>query len=206
MADRIENIGSGKTKARAGKALVSKGRLAVTISVVILAMVYAVLGMSYLNQRQKQEELTTQIAEASQTLNEMPQPPEGLEQQLAEAQTLLTAEQSSFPDEINTTQLVNAILGLAQSCEVNATPVETKPWEVETIGEHDYPVLRLTIAVEGSLPALTTFAHELEKGEYTTLIIEDLSASKDTEEADDGTTPVIGSLELAVYARSLSSD
>jgi Tfp pilus assembly protein PilO len=208
MADRIEKISSGttKVKARAEKALVSKGRLLITVFVVILAMVYAILGMGYLNQRQEQEELTAQISEVTQTIREIPQPPEGLEQQLAAAQASFTAEQNSFPTEINTTQLVNNILGLANTCGVNATPMATKPWAVEMVGKHSYPVLRLTLAVEGSFPQLSTFANELEEGEYTTLIIENLSATRDSEESEDEATQVTGSLELAIYGRSLSSD
>jgi Tfp pilus assembly protein PilO len=208
MADRIENINPGTTKAKGQgvKALVAKGRVFITAFIVVLVMVYAVLGMGYLDQRQEQEELTAQIAEASQTLREIPQTPEGLEQQLAEAQAGLTAEQSSFPSEINTTQLVDTILGLASACGVDATPMATEPWAVEMVGKHSYPVLRLTLAVEGSLPEITTFAHELEEGDYTTLVIEELSTSRSSEESEDGVIPVTGSLELAIYTRSLSSD
>ncbi len=208
MADRIEQTSSSTTKAkgRGVKAIVAKGRLLVTAFIVVLVMVYAVLGMGYLDQRQEQEELTAQISEVSQTLREIPQPPEGLEQQLAEAQTSLTAEQSSFPSEINTTQLINTILGVASACGVDATPMATEPWAVEMVGKHSYPVLRLTLAVEGSLPEITTFANELEEGEYTTLIIEELSATRSSEESEDGIIPVTGSLELAIYTRSLSSD
>ncbi|GEM_PF-883482 len=208
MADRIENITTGttKTKARAGKTLVAKGRLIITTLVIILLMGYAVLGMNYLNQRQEHEALTAQIAEVNQTLNEIPQPPQDIEQQLAAAQAGLTTEQSSFPSEINTTQLVNSILEVASDCGVKATPMATQPWAVEMVGKHSYPILRLTIAVEGSFPQLATFAHELEGGEYATLVIEDLSATRGTEESEDGTIPITGSLELAIYTRSLSSN
>jgi Tfp pilus assembly protein PilO len=208
MADRIEHTSPSttKVKARGGKAILSKGRLLITTSIVILIMAYAVLGMGYLKELKEQGKLSSQIAEVNQTISEIPQPAEDLEQQLTEAQTLLTAEQNSFPAEINTTQLVNTILGLANSCGVDATPMATKPWAVEMVGKHSYPVLRLTIAVEGSLPALTNFAHELENGEYTTLIIEDLTAERGSEQSEEGVIPIVGSLKLAIYARSLSPE
>ncbi len=208
MADRIEHTSPStkNVKARRGKAILSKGRLLVTTFIVILIMVYAVLGMGYLKELKERDELTSQIAEVNQTLSEIPQPPEDLEQQLTAAQTLLTAEQSSFPSEINTTQLINTILEVASVCGVRATPMVTQPWAVEMVGKHSYPVLRLTVAVEGSFSQLVAFASQLEKGEYTTLVMEDLNASRSSEQSEEGAIPIAGSLKLAIYARSLSSE
>jgi Tfp pilus assembly protein PilO len=208
MADRIEHItpSTKNVKARAGKAILSKGRLFVTIFIVILVMAYFTLGISYLNQLGEHKALTSQIAEVNQTLSEIPQPPEDLEQQLAAAQASRAAEQSSFPTEVNTTQLVNTILAVANACGIKATPMATQPWTVEMIGEHSYPVLRLTVDVEGSFSQLVAFASQLEKEGYTTLVMEELTATRGTEQSEEGTIPVTGSLELAIYARSLSSD
>ena len=208
MADRIENTSSGTTKAKArgGKALLSKGRLFITAFIVAMVMFYAVLGMSYLSEGEKQEELTYQIAEVSQTLREIPQPPEDLEEQLAVAQTSFTTEQNSFPGEINTIQLIESILELAQFWGVDATPMATEPWVVEMVGTHNYPVLRLTIAVEGGFSQISMLTSDLENEDYATLIIEDLSVTRGSEENEEGIIPVTGSLELAIYARSLSSE
>jgi len=208
MANRIKQISASTTKVKAGggKAMLSKGRLLVTSLVVILIMVYAALGMSYLNELKKQEELTAQIAEVNQTISEIPHPPEDLEQQLAEAQSLLTAEQGTFPSEVNTTEFVNTILEVARVCEIKATPMVTQPWAVEMIGKHNYPVLRLTVTVEGNFSQLVTFTSQLEKAGYTTLVMENVSASKSSGQSEEGSIPITGSLELAIYARSLSSD
>jgi Tfp pilus assembly protein PilO len=205
MADRIEHINPG-VKARGGKVILSKRRLLVTTFIVILIMLYAALGMGYLKELKAQEELTSQIAEVKQTLSEIPQPPEDLGQQLTAAQANQTAEQSSFPTEINTTQLVNTILEVASVCGIKATPMVTQPWVVEMVGEHSYPVLRLTVDVEGNFSQLVTFASQLEEGGYTTLIMEDLTASRSSEQSEEGAIPITGSLKLAIYARSLSSE
>jgi Tfp pilus assembly protein PilO len=208
MADRMnkDSPNTTNTKGRAGKAIRAKGKLLATIFVVSLVMVYAVLGMSYLKQLREHGALASQIDEVSQTLSEIPQPPQDLEQRLAEAQTLLAAEQSTFPSTINTTQLINTVLALASSCGVKATPMVTQPWSTETVGQHTYPVLRLTVAVEGSFSQLATFASQLENGDYDTLVMENLNITRSTVESEEGTTPITGNLKLAVYARSLSSD
>jgi Tfp pilus assembly protein PilO len=208
MADRInqDSPNTTKTKGRAGKAIRAKGKLLATIFAVGLVLVYAVLGMSYLKQLKEHGALTYQIDEVTQTLSEIPQPPQDLEQRLAEAEASLTAEQSTFPSTINTTQLINTVLALASSCGVKATPMVTQPWSTETVGQHTYPVLRLTVAVEGSFSQLATFASQLENGDYDTLVMENLNITRSTVESEEGTTPITGNLKLAVYARSLSSD
>jgi Tfp pilus assembly protein PilO len=208
MADRINQNSPGKmnTKTRAGRAILSRSRLLVTILVVSLVMVYAVLGMSYLGQLKEQRELTSQLAEVNQTLSEIPQPPEDLEQQLAEAETLLAAEQSLFPSEINTTQLIDTILTLASIYGVKATPMITQPWSTETVGEHTYPVLQLTVDVEGSFNQVVNFAGQLENGDYDTLVMKNLNISRGTVETEEGTIPITGTLKLAIYTRSLSYD
>jgi len=208
MADRInkDSPNTTNTKGRAGKAIQAKGKLIVTIFVVSLVLVYAVLGMSYLKQLGEHGALTSQIDEVIQTLGEIPQPPQDLEQRLAEAETLLAAEQNTFPSTINTTQLINTVLALANSCGVKATPMVTKPWSTETVGQHTYPVLRLTVTVEGSFSQLTTFTSQLENGDYDTLVMENLDITRSAVESEEGTTPIAGSLKLAIYARSLSSE
>jgi len=208
MADRINQLSPGtlNIKTKAGRAILAKGRLLIPILITLLVMVYCLLGMGYLKQRQEQQELTTQITEVTQTLSEIPKPPQDLEQQLAAAQTLLAAEQSSFPSQIDTTQVINTILAQAEACGVKAIPMATQPWSIETVGEHSYHVLRLTVAVEGSFSQLVTFVSQLEKGEYVTLVMENLSATWSTEQTDEETIPVTSSLKLAIYTQSPSSD
>jgi len=208
MANRINHLSPGtiNIKAQVGRTILGRKSLLITIFIIILLVVYCLLGMSYLKQRKEHQALTSQIAEVTQTLREIPKPPQDLEQRLAAAQTLLAAEQSSFPSKIDTTQVINTTLELAEACGVKAIPMATQPWSIETVGEHSYHVLRLTVAVEGSFSQLVTFVSQLEKGEYVTLVMENLSAAWSTEQTEEETIPVTGSLKLAIYTQSPSSD
>lgn len=208
MANRINHLSPGtiNIKAQVGRTILGRKSLLVTIFIVTLLMLYCILGMSYLKQLKEHQALTSQITEVTQTLSEIPKPPQDLEQQLAAAQTLLAAEQSSFPSQIDTTQVINTILAQAKSCGVKATPMVTQPWSTETLGEHSYPVLRLTVAVEGSFSQLVTFVSQLDQGGYVTLVMENLSATWSTEQTEEETIPVTGSLKLAIYTQSPSSD
>lgn len=188
-----------------------KGKLLITLLIIILIVVYAYLGTDYFKQRKEWEALTSQITEVTQALREIPQPPQDLEQRLAAAQASLAAEQNTFPGEMNSTQIINTILKLAEDCEVKAIPLVTQPWSTENAGEYDYHVFRLNVAVRGSYSQLVAFVSQLEKGEYKTLIVKDLSVTRVTpqpegETVTEGTIPVTASLALAIYTQSSASE
>lgn len=193
-----------------------KSRLAIVILVVILVVVYYRLGMDYMNQRQEQAELTSQITVVTQAVGEIPQPTQNLEQLLEAAQANLAVEQSLFPSQVNTTRVIDTILRLAAECEVKAIPLVTDPWAIENIGEHSYYVFRLNVAVEGSFSQFIIFVSKLENGKFDTLIVENISVTRlsqqsEEESAEDEsvaeeTIPIMASLDIAIYTQSLTSD
>jgi len=186
-------------------------KLLIIVLVVVLLVVYYFFGMDYMKQRQQHESLNRQIADATQKLAQMPQPSEDLEQRLEEAQANLTATESAFPGQVNSTHAINVILKLAEDVGVKAIPLITQPWAVEKNGEHDYYVLRLNVFVSGSFSQLATFTASLENGEFPTLIVEQLSVTRadrqfEEENASDLMIPVSASMDLAIYTHSLSID
>ena len=189
-----------------------KNRLLITLIIIILIVAYAYFGMGYMKQLQEQEALTLKIAETTQSFAELPEPPQNLEQRLAAAQTDLAAKQSAFPTKISSTEVTSNILKLADNYEVKAVPLETQPWSIEKIGEHDYQVLRLELAVEGSFLHLSRFIRELEDAKFETLIVEDLTLATVEEQSEEETvlerqlTPVTASLDIVIYTQSLTSD
>lgn len=179
-----------------------KSKLLIIILIIILLVVYAYFGIDYMKQRNEQEALSLQIAEVTEVLGEMPKPSQDIEQRLEAAQTSLAAEQSVFPSKMNSTQVINTILELADDCQVKAIPLVTQPWSIENIGEHGYYVFRLNVAVEGSFSKLVSFVSKLENGEFKTLIVENVSVTRDPEESvSGGTISVVAILDLAIYAR-----
>jgi ABC-type transport system involved in cytochrome bd biosynthesis fused ATPase/permease subunit len=188
-----------------------KRKLIIATVIIILLVVYYLLGTGYMKRSQEREALTSQIADVTQTVSELPEPAQDLELRLAEAQASLAAEQDTFPSQMNSTQVINAILELADDCEVKAIPLITQPWAIEAVGEHNYHIFRLNLALEGSLAQLLTFVSELENGEFKTLVVENLSITEVTEppeeeSASEETISVIASLDVAIYARTLASD
>jgi len=187
-----------------------KGKLTSTVIITALVVLCVYLGMNYMKARQGQEALASQIADASQLVVELPEVSQDLEERLEIAQARLDDEQGAFPSEINSIEVVDAILELANDCEVKVVPIETQPQATVTVGEHDYNIFRLKVVVEGSLDQLFAFIAGLEKGEFETLIIEHLEVDRGIEEAEEesaeDTIPVIASFDLAVYSWSPISE
>ena len=188
-----------------------KSKLLISLLFFSLLLAYYFLGTDYLQQRQQHERLHAQINDATRVLAQMPQPPIDLDHQLAAAQDNLADVEAFFPDGVNSTRVVNAILRLSEDVGIKVIPLATRPWSVEKKGEHDYYVLYLNVSLSGSFSDLETFTARLEDGEFPTLIIESLSVNspdRQSEEADASelAATVSASLDLAVYARSLSID
>ncbi len=188
-----------------------KNKLLITVLIVILLVVYYLLGMDYLKQRQQQAALAPQINDVALLLEQMPEPPRELEQRLASAQDNLTAEQKAFPGEMNSTQVINNILKLADECQVKAIPLVTEPWSAVKIGEQDYYLFRLNVAVEGSFSNLVSFTGKLENEVFETLVVENLSVTRITGQSGEGTVPegnipVSASLDLAIYTGPPAAD
>lgn len=194
---RYKGTGKGETSARS--------KLLIAILIISLLVVYYIFGMDYLNQRQEHETLAFQIATVTQALAQVSDPPQNLEQRLEAAQESLAAEQSMFPSRLNSTEVINTILELANSLGVNAIPLVTQSWSTEVVGENSYDVLRLTVAAEGSFSQMVNFVSKLENGEYQTLVVEDLTVDRVTT-GSEGIILFIASFDLAIYAQSLNSD
>lgn len=188
-----------------------KGKLLVIPLIVVLLVAYAYFGMGYLKQRDEQEVLASQITEVTQLLREVSQPAQDLEQRLEAARAGLAAEQSMLPGKMNSTEIVDAILRLADECGVKAIPLTTERWSTENIGEYSYSVFRLDVVIQGYFAELVDFLGQLENGELWTLIVEDLSVVRIGEDSveepvSEEIIPVTASLALAVYTQSAACE
>jgi len=186
-------------------------KLLITLLIIVLLVAYCRLGMDYLKQGSEHEALASQITDATQTLAQMPGPPVDLDQQLSAAQASLSAEQSTFPGEMNSTRIVNIILKLADECEVKAIPLITQPWTTEAFSDYDYSVFRLNVAVAGTFTQMVSFLSKLEKGGIPTLIVEGLRVTRVIEPSGEesnaeGTIHINASLDLAIYTQPQTSE
>ena len=185
--------------------------ISITLLIVASLVVHGIFVTDYKKQREEQEALALQIADATQTLEQLPRLPQDLEQRLAAAEANLVAEQSVFPSKVGTTQIINSILELADAYGVKAIPLASRPWLKEKVGKHEYHVFKLTIVIEGNFSQLVSFVSKLEGGGFETLVTQNLRVLRVTEQSEEGnvpegTLPITASLDLSIYTQSIDSD
>jgi Tfp pilus assembly protein PilO len=183
----------------------------VILLIAALLAVYYFFGTAYLKERRDTVTMVSQIAAAKAQLAQIPPPPTDIAQLQAAASANLTKEKSAFPTLLNSTQLVNAILKLAEASGVKAIPMITQPRAMESVGQINYPVFRLNIAVKGSYTQIADFLSQLESEEPGTLIISGLKLVWVTEQssseikAGDNNLPE-ADLNIEIYSRPLFTE
>jgi hypothetical protein len=169
-------------------------------------VVYYLMTTDYLEQRRVNNALTSQIGEAIQVRAAIPPPPTDLEQRLSAAQNALETARNEFPDQLNTTRIIDAILRLAEAIGVKAIPVITQPWTVESVSDQIYSVFRLSVTATGAYARLVDFINRLETSEPKSLVIESLTADRTTEIYEQDATMFEARLEIVVYTRPPAAD
>ncbi|MCK4862944.1 MAG: hypothetical protein KAS25_01550 [Dehalococcoidales bacterium] len=181
-------------------------KLLIAILVVALLAVYYILGTDYLKQRRDHEALASQITVAKEVLAQIPPRPADLETRLSDAQTGLEEAKNTFPERLNSTRIIDAILRLADDIGVKAIPLVTQPWTMESVEGGNYSILRLHVAVTGTFNQMSDFLSQLENGDIETLVMEYLTVDSITapfggEDAYGDTLQVDTRLEIAVYSQ-----
>ncbi len=177
-------------------------KIAIILISVVLLVVYGLLAMDYMKQGSEQERLLSEIEEVEQSREALEEPSGDAYEQLTAIQAELDAEGEVMPSEIDSSDVIDIVLGLAQEIGVKAVPLTTQPWTEERIGENTYRAFRLNVEIEGLFSEVTEYVTRLETGEYTTLVVENLIVEADYEEDfAGGATPVIASLDLAAFVQ-----
>ena len=175
----------------------------ITVLILALLVVYYLIGSDYLGQRNQKEVLAADFAIATGDLALIPIPPANLEEQLANAQDSLWEMQEAFAIDTNNTRIVNSILRLAENNGITAIPLSTQDWTLAKVLEQNYAVFRIEIAATGNYTPMVNFLSQLENGEPSTLILENVSIEKVSggyllEETVEG--PVEATIGIAIYA------
>ena len=175
-------------------------KLLVFLLILALLAGYYILGTGYLKQRQEQASLASETDAARQALAQVPARPADLDQRLQQALAAEKATRESLPQRLNTTQVLDAILRLAEDHGVKAVPLVTQPWTNEAVAGQYYSVFRLELTVTGDFDRVETFLAALETGVPGTLVIEYLRVARPDALPEAG-APVETTLSVVVFAR-----
>ena len=177
----------------------------IILLVVALVAVYYIFGSGYLNTRRSNASLNREIGASTQQLALIPLLPANPTQRQAAASADLQAQLNRFPEELNTTQILNGILKLAQAEGVNAVPLITQQISAISTNGTNYPAFRLSVDAKGTYAQVAGFINDLETSRPSTLVIEDISlaitSANNTNTNGIDVTPVDVLLNIAVYSR-----
>jgi len=139
-----------------GSAMV-RSRLLLIVLVVCLVIVIIYLTNDYLKQNAQQKAVQQQIDTANQTLAILPQPVQGLQQTLADAQAAYQSSSAALALNSDPTSLIQNIFLISDQLNLKLNPVTTDQWGQRTIGSSTYRVMPLYLNLQGQFPDLITF-------------------------------------------------
>jgi hypothetical protein len=140
--------------------------------------------------------LTLEIDKVNKSIAKVPAPDTQLPLKLAQLEREVKQESNSIPQKMDSTLVINAVLELAQSCNVTVTPIQTVDW---SMNDENFRVYTINLQVEGSYEEIVGFTGRLENELFANLIIVNLDISGGLE-PDSDTGPDIASLTVSVYA------
>ncbi len=166
---------------------------------VVVAVAYVALGASLLRQHLDQGELSSQIDSAEAVLasaDDVRQDVGDLPARLAAARQELVAAQAAFPSELDSNNIIQTILALADENHVRVLSVDTiPPAAVPTEEMSADTSLSFNLKAEGDFGQLVAFLEALEGGATSTTRVSTFALQE-----RDGRYAL--SLELVSYGRS----
>ncbi len=174
--------------------------------VVLLVIGLAYFGMGYLSERNGQKALITQMDDTNKMLSLIAVPPADLQQRLTDAQNAnLAAKQNLLPTDVDTTQVINSILEIADECNVNVLPLNTDSWTNVAVQGTNYRVLTISLSVDGSFTDLTAFVNRFYGNDFPSLIVDTVSIHPSVQSAGgaDGISgDYTGVIQLGIYTQA----
>jgi hypothetical protein len=151
--------------------------------IICLVIAWSFVLIDYGRQKIIQHDLEKQIITSSQALELLTVPAAGLEERLKESQTANQAAKISIAGgNINLTDMIDAILKLADQCHVKTTPVVTDTWSLKAVSGNTYKVMPVELKIQSNLSDLTQFIKLLEDPKlFPTLAFTELNITSEYE-------------------------
>jgi hypothetical protein len=172
--------------------------------VMVIAFVY--LMTDYARQHQRQAALMEQIGITAQALSVLPTPAANLEQQLADITASNAKASAAIGDvSLNTTKIIDSLLSLAESCQLQVTPLSSSAWGKHTLENTVYKTLPIELQIQGSISGLIDYIDALDNTQkYPNLIITEMNVNDVAEQrlpGDDNDKLVTAKIFLSIIVR-----
>ena len=135
------------------------------IVVVILAVVIGVLVSIYSGQAAERNELNERMSRAQTLLPGLMTQRENLEDQLTQAEALLTANQVRFPESVESIEYDDDLFQIADECNVAITRVNSSKPTNKGVEGVTYSVSTFGVVVNGNIEDILDFIYAIRTGD-----------------------------------------
>jgi len=174
-------------------------KLLITVLSIGLLIICVYFLVDSISQQSEQEALRTQITDAIEMIALIPEVPSDLQQRLTDAETSLVTEQSILLGQVNTTQVINGLLDIADANQVNVISLTTIPWSLINIEDYVYLVFTIHLDVKGNSDNLLALLRTLESELPKSVSVQHLTVTSDVEQITEP-AQLTARLEIAIYA------
>jgi hypothetical protein len=152
------------------------------VLIVCLIGALAYLGVGYYWQNKRQASLIDQI-ETGRTINSLlPTPAADLQAQLVQVQSASAAVTTAAAGSLNSTEIIDSLLTLADACHLKVSPVSTQAWTSRAIGAGVYNILPVQLTLQGRQSDLVNFIGRVEDtAKYPSLAVENLVMAENSD-------------------------
>jgi hypothetical protein len=127
------------------------------VEAVILVAALVSLYVVYSRQVRERDELEASLSTAQTLLPALAANKQGLEAQLAQAESALEASQTHFPESVESIEYGEYLFEIAAECNVNLSSLRFPTPTSTTIGGVTYSVVSLSLPVSGTLADIFDF-------------------------------------------------
>ncbi|MBT4510747.1 MAG: hypothetical protein HOC20_00865 [Chloroflexi bacterium] len=160
------------------KSLVVRHINLILTAVILLALAgLVVIGVFYMNEESKQDDLADEVAQKEAELDGMLANGTGEEAVLTAALARLEAANEGFPTNLDATDVITLILGYSAETHVDILPLNTKPATIIDIGGQPYMSVSFSATIHGTFENVLDFIDKLENGSINTFSVNGVNLS-----------------------------
>ena len=137
----------------------------IIIGVCIFAAVLGILYTFYFRELGEREQLSDRLAAAEVLLPGLTAAREELEDQLAQATSLLNKNQAKFPESVESIEYDDDLFEIADDCNVDITSITASPPKNKKVGAVTYSVSSFTVVISGDIDDILEFIYAIRTGD-----------------------------------------
>ena len=137
----------------------------IIVGICILAVVLGILYTFYFREVGEREQLEKSLDNAQVLLPSLIDNREKLEDQLAQATSLLNQNQAKFPESLESIEYDDDLFEIADDCNVDITSIRASTPSAMKVGTVTYSVSSFTVSISGEIDDILDFIYAIRTGD-----------------------------------------